>query len=214
MYARRGFRMSRKFSEKRAVIASHNSGKIHEISKLLTPYQIITVSASELGLPEPEENGQTFIENAEIKARTSAKGSGLVAIADDSGLVIPALGGDPGIYSARWAVGSDGKGGNFSYAIKKIKNSLKRTCATTESHKAYFVCALSLCWPDDFIISFEGYVHGKLTFPARGNKGFGYDPIFLPENHQLTFGEMDPIEKHKISHRADAFKKLAGHCFN
>jgi XTP/dITP diphosphohydrolase len=206
--------MARKLQEKKAVIASHNMGKVSEISELLSLYKITTVSAGELNLPEPEENGQTFIENAEIKARASAKGSGLVALADDSGLVVPILDGQPGIYSARWAADPRGKGGNFSYAIEKIKFAIKKTGNDVSGQQAYFVCALSLCWPDDYILSFEGYIQGTLTFPPRGNKGFGYDPIFLPENNSLTFGEMSPVEKHKISHRADAFKKLAGHCLN
>ena len=204
----------RKFSEKRVIIASHNPGKVPEIQQLLSSYEIKTISALELGLPEPEETGQTFIENAEIKARASAKGSGLVALADDSGLVIPTLGGEPGIYSARWATDSSGKRGNFSYAIKKIKSAIEKKGASVNTQKAYFVCALSLCWPDDFIVSVEGYVHGTLTFPPRGDKGFGYDPIFLPKNHKLTFGEMDPITKSKINHRSDAFKKLSGSYFN
>ena len=206
--------MTRKFIENSAVIASHNPGKVHEISKLLVPHGIATISAGELCLPEPEENGQTFIENAEIKALAAAKESGLPALADDSGLVIPILGGDPGIYSARWTLDSNGKSGNFASAIKKIQRSIQKIGATSEGQKAYFACALSLCWPDEVIISFEGFVHGSLTFPPRGNKGFGYDPIFIPKNHQLTFGEMDPIKKHQISHRAEAFKKLIGRCFN
>nr|HIL77238.1 RdgB/HAM1 family non-canonical purine NTP pyrophosphatase [Rhodospirillales bacterium] len=206
--------MTQKFIENSVVSASHNLGKVSEISKLLVPLGITTISARELGLAEPDENGQTFIENAEIKALAAAKGSGLPALADDSGLVIPILGGDPGIYSARWALDPNGKGGSFTSAVKKIKHSIEKMGATSEGQKASFACALSLCWPDEVIISFEGFVHGSLTFPPRGNKGFGYDPIFIPENHQLTFGEMDPIEKHQISHRAQAFKKLIGLCFN
>ena len=206
--------MKRKFVERHAVIASHNLGKINEISKLLVPYNITTVSAKELGFPEPEETGQTFIENAEIKARAASTGSGLPALADDSGLVIPILGGDPGIFSARWALEPNGKSSSFTEAGKKIKRAIKKTGAASEGQKASLVCALSLCWPDGVILSFEGIIHGSLTFPPRGNKGFGYDPNFIPENRQLTFGEMDQIEKHQISHRANAFKKLIEHCFN
>jgi XTP/dITP diphosphohydrolase len=205
--------MKRKFIEPSAVIASHNPGKVSEISKLLVPYNITTLSAKELRLPEPEENGQTFIENAEIKARTASTGSGLPALADDSGLVIPVLDGSPGIFSARWALEPNGKS-NFTRAIKKIKRAIKKTGGASEGQKASLVCALSLCWPDGVIVSFEGIIQGSLVFPPRGNKGFGYDPIFIPENRQLTFGEMDQIEKHQISHRANAFKKLIEHCFN
>jgi XTP/dITP diphosphohydrolase len=206
--------MKRKLIERTAVIASHNLGKVAEISKLLIPYEITTISAGELGLPEPEENGHTFIENAEIKASAASTGSGLPALADDSGLVIPILGGDPGIFSARWALAPNSKKGDFTKAIKRIERAIKKTSAACEGQKASFVCALSLCWPDGVIISFEGVIYGSLTFPPRGNKGFGYDPIFIPENRQLTFGEMDQMEKHQISHRAHAFTKLIEHCFN
>jgi XTP/dITP diphosphohydrolase len=206
--------MKRKFVEQRLVIASHNLGKVNEISKLLAPYKITTIPAGTLGLPEPEENGQTFVENAEIKALSASTRSSLPALADDSGLVIPVLNGDPGIFSARWALEPNGKSGNFMKAIKKIKRAIEKTGATYDGQKASLVCALSLCWPDGVVVSFEGVIYGSLTFPPRGDKGFGYDPIFIPKNRQLTFGEMNQTEKHQISHRADAFKKLIGHCFN
>jgi XTP/dITP diphosphohydrolase len=206
--------MKRKFVERRVVIASHNRGKVDEISKLLVPYNITTLSAKELGLPEPEENGQTFIENAEIKARAASMGAALPALADDSGLVIPILGGDPGIFSARWALEPDGKSSDFTKAIRKIKHAIKKAGVAPEGQKASLVCALSLCWPDGIVVSFEGVIHGSLAFPPRGNKGFGYDPIFIPENRKLTFSEMDQIEKHQISHRSKAFKKFIEHCFN
>ena len=206
--------MERKFIERSILIASHNLGKVNEISKLLVPYKVTTVSARELGLPEPEETGQTFIENAKIKALAASTGSGLPALADDSGLVIPILNGDPGIFSARWALQPDGKNSNFTDAIKKIKRAIKKTGANAGGQEASFVCALSLCWPDGVIVSFKGVIRGSLAFPPQGNKGFGYDPIFIPEKRQLTFGEMDQVEKHQISHRAIAFKKLIEHCFH
>ena len=206
--------MKRKFIERTLIIASHNFGKVEEIGKLLVPYKVRTLSARELSLPEPEENGQTFIENAEIKARSASEGSGFPALADDSGLRIPVLGGDPGIFSARWALSTSGKSNDFTAAITKIERAIKKIEPTSTGQKASFICALSLCWPDGDIVSFEGVIHGTLTFPPRGNKGFGYDPIFVPEDRQLTFGEMDQIEKHQISHRSIAFKKLIKHCFN
>ena len=206
--------MKRKFTEQSIVIASHNRGKVVEISKLLVPYKINTISAKELDLPEPEENGHTFIENAEIKARSASSRSGLAALADDSGLVVPVLGGDPGILSARWALSSSGTFSDFTLAIHKINRAIKKIGLTPENQEASFVCALSLCWPDGVVISFEGIINGSLTFPPRGNKGFGYDPIFIPKNHQLTFGEMNQVKKHQISHRAQAFEQLIGHCFS
>ncbi|MEE2998584.1 MAG: RdgB/HAM1 family non-canonical purine NTP pyrophosphatase [Pseudomonadota bacterium] len=206
--------MPRKFIEDRIVIASHNKGKVREISKLLVPHGVSPLSARQLDLPIPEENGKTFVENAEIKAIASAKSSGLPALADDSGLVIPILGGKPGIYSARWTLDGKGQNDNFDYAIRKIKDSIKKIGLNPNGQKAFFTCALSLCWPDEVMISFEGYVHGSLSFPPKGDKGFGYDPIFIPKNQKMTFGEMLPSEKHQISHRADAFNKLLECCFN
>ena len=206
--------MVRKFTEKKLVIASHNPGKVKEINDLLSQFGVEVVSAGELGLPEPIEDGDTFVANAELKARAAANGSKLPALADDSGLVVPLLDGDPGIYSARWAVNPAGSNKDFDYAMNKVRQAIEATGEKPEGQKAYFACALSLCWPDNYIETLEGTVHGSLTFPPRGAKGFGYDPIFVPINYQLTFGEMDQAEKHRISHRADAFNKLVSRCFN
>ena len=202
--------MSRQFIEPRLVIASHNPGKVREIGELLTRFNVDVVSAGELGLPEPVEDGDTFIANAEIKAREVAAGAGLPALADDSGLVVPALGGQPGIYSARWA----GPDKDFTVAMERVWRELDGG-----DPAAYFACALSLCWPDDsgdagHIETFEGTVHGKLVWPPRGDKGFGYDPMFVPNGYSETFGEFDQAKKHDISHRADAFAKLVGACFD
>ncbi len=207
--------MARKFTEKKLVIASHNPGKVIEINELLSPFGVEAISAGDLGLAEPVEDGLTFTANAEIKARAAALGSGLGALADDSGLVVPVLNGDPGIYSARWA----GESKDFDLAMNKVKQAIEAKGGTAEGQSAYFACALSLCWPktaetEDFHIeTLEGTVHGTLTFPPRGEKGFGYDPIFVPINYQLTFGEMDQTEKHQMSHRAEAFRKLVSNCF-
>lgn len=195
----------RKFTTGRLVIASHNPGKVREIAELLAPFGAQVVSAGELMLPEPEETGQSFVENAELKARAAALATGLPALADDSGLAVAALGGDPGIYSARWA----GPARDFSYAMKKIEKAL----GNSPDRRAHFVCALSLAWPDGHVESFEGFVHGKLVWPPRGNQGFGYDPMFLPNDHSETFGEMAPQAKHDISHRAAAFHLLVDACF-
>jgi XTP/dITP diphosphohydrolase len=195
----------RKFTAGRLVIASHNPGKVCEIAELLAPFGAEVVSAGELNLPEPEETGQSFVENAELKARAAAMATGLPSLADDSGLAVEALGGDPGIYSARWA----GPTKDFGYAMKKIEKAL----GASPDRRAHFVCALSLAWPDGHVESFEGFVHGTLIWPARGNQGFGYDPIFLPNGHSVTFGEMAPQEKHAISHRAEAFRQLVDACF-
>lgn len=195
----------RQFTEGRLVIASHNDGKVREIGDLLAPFGVEVSSAGELNLPEPVEDGETFIENALIKARASAQGSGLPALADDSGLSVDVLGGAPGIHSARWA----GPDKNFDDAMQKVMEAT----ADFETAKAHFVCALALCWPDGHTETFEGYVHGSLTWPPRGEKGFGYDPMFVPDGDTRTFAEMDPAEKHQISHRADAFRQLVAACF-
>ena len=206
--------MARKFTEKKLVIASHNPGKVNEINNLLSPFGVEVVSAGELGLPEPVENGDTFSVNAELKARAAAKGADLPALADDSGLVVPVLDGDPGIYSARWAENPTGSDKDFDYAMNKVRQAIETKGINPEGQNAYFACSLSLCWPDQQVETLEGTVNGSLTFPPRGEKGFGYDPIFVPINYQLTFGEMDQNEKHRISHRADAFNKLVTLCFN
>ncbi|MFC4352363.1 RdgB/HAM1 family non-canonical purine NTP pyrophosphatase [Fodinicurvata halophila] len=184
----------------RLVIASHNPGKVREIEALLTPFGIEVVSAGTLELPEPEETGHTFAENAALKAETAAESSGLAALADDSGLVVPALDGAPGIYSARWA----GPDKDFSHAMERVNREL----GESRDRHAYFVCALALARPGEEIRIFEGRVDGVLLWPPRGERGFGYDPMFLPDGRSESFGEMDPAEKHAISHRARAFRDL------
>jgi XTP/dITP diphosphohydrolase len=186
----------------RLVVASHNPGKVKEIEELIAPFGIDAIGASALGLPEPEETGASFAENAKLKAEAAMQGSGLPALADDSGLAVAALDGAPGIYSARWA----GPNKNFRIAMKRVEDEL-RTKGTRDT-RAYFVCALALAAPDAKTELFEGRVYGSLSFPPRGDKGFGYDPIFVPEGHRFTFGEMDPTKKHAISHRARAFAKF------
>ena len=188
------------------VIATHNPGKLREIRALLLPLGIECVGAEELDLPEPEETGVTFVANAELKALASADLSGLPALADDSGLAVDALHGNPGIFSARWA--EDGEGGrDFGNAMDRVWREVE-AAGPDAGHDAHFVCALSLAWPDGEIESFEGKVHGTLVWPPRGDKGFGYDPMFVAAGMDQTFGEIDPAEKHRISHRAYAFAKL------
>tara|TARA_B100000575_G_scaffold82594_1_gene64961 strand:+ start:6142 stop:6750 length:609 start_codon:yes stop_codon:yes gene_type:complete len=190
----------------RLVIASHNQGKVVEIADLLRPLEIDIVGARELGLDEPEETGQTFIENAVLKAELAAKAAQLPALADDSGLVVNALGGAPGIYSARWA----GPEKDFDQAMRRVSEALLLGSNTDRS--CSFVCALALAWPDGHTESFEGRVNGSVTWPARGKNGFGYDAIFTPLGRQQTFGEMNPSDKHAMSHRADAFAQLLSAC--
>jgi XTP/dITP diphosphohydrolase len=197
--------MSRKFQGGRLVIASHNSGKVREIGELLAPFGVQVVSAGELGLAEPEETGETFVANAELKAHAAAQASGLPALADDSGLAVVALAGAPGIYSARWA----GAAKDFGHAMAKVHTAL----GDEKDRRGRFVCALSLAWPDGHCDTFEGVVEGEIVWPPRGDGGFGYDPIFLPSGGALTFGEMEAEAKHAISHRADAFRKLVAACF-
>jgi len=193
----------------RLVVASHNPGKVREIEALLAPYDIEAVSAASLGLDEPEETGETFAQNAELKARAAARASGLPALADDSGLEVAALEGAPGVYSARWA----GPGKNFSFAMKRLENALQQAGAFTPgTRRANFTCALTLAWPDGRCETFEGKVYGTIVWPPRGEKGFGYDPVFLPEGAMQTFGEMEPQAKHAISHRARAFERFVAAC--
>ena len=187
------------------VVASHNPGKVREIAALLEPRGLSVTSAAELGLPEPEENGASFLENARIKARAAADGAAMPALADDSGLVVPALGGRPGIHSARWA----GPDRDFRKAMARVEEEL----AGTHDRSAYFVCVLCLAWPDGRARSFEGRVHGRLVWPPRGARGFGYDPIFRADGEAMTFGEMEPAQKLAISHRARAFAKLVAALF-
>lgn len=208
----------RKLEPGRLVIASHNQGKVREIVDLLGPYGIEPVSAAELDLPEPDEIGTTFIDNADLKARAAADLSGLAALADDSGLCVEALGDRPGIFSARWAladahVAAEAGPGevsgerDFDRAMRRVEEELE-ALGPDASRNAHFMCALALCWPDGHSEWFEGRVDGVLVWPPRGDKGFGYDPMFVPAGYDRTFGEMDPAEKHAISHRADAFRKL------
>lgn len=201
--------MARLFNDEKLIVASHNKGKLVEIADLLTRFDVETVGADELGLPEPEETGETFIANAELKALASATAAGLPALADDSGLAVDALDGAPGIYSARWAQTANGR--DFDFAMHKVEMALNRKPDALRT--ARFICALSLAWPDGHVESFEGKVDGTLVWPMRGKNGFGYDPVFLPEGGDLTFGEMQPAAKHAMSHRADAFEQLVGGCF-
>jgi XTP/dITP diphosphohydrolase len=195
--------VSRKLGPGKLVVASHNSGKVREIAPLLAPFGVETVSAASLGLPEPPETGTSFAANAELKARAAADLSGLAAIADDSGLCVDALNGEPGIYSARWA----GPEKDFSLAMRLVEQHL-REAGPEAGRDAHFICALAVAWPDGDIASFEGRVDGSLVWPPRGGRGFGYDPIFVPLGGTQTYGEIDPEEKHATSHRARAFTKL------
>ena len=194
---------SRKLEAGKLVVASHNPGKAKEIAALLGPHGIEPVSAASLGLPEPDETGTTFAANAELKALLAADLSGMPALADDSGLCVEALGLEPGIFSARWA----GPDKDFGLAMRLVEEHLERA-GPEAGRGAHFMCALAVAWPDGHIESFEGRVDGVLVWPPRGSHGFGYDPMFLPNGYQETFGEMDPDAKHRISHRAAAFGKL------
>lgn len=193
----------RKLAPGRLVIASHNPGKVREIGELLGPYGIEPVSAATLNLPEPDETGTTFIANAELKALAAADLSGLPALADDSGLCVDALNGDPGIFSARWA----GPGKDFALAMRLVHEAIEAK-GPEAGRDAHFICALALAWPDGHVEAFEGRVNGSIVWPPRGDRGFGYDPIFVPRGHSMTFAEMDPAAKHAMSHRADAFAQM------
>lgn len=197
--------MPRRFTGNDLIIASHNPGKVVEIRDLLRPWSVQVRSSGELGLPEPEETGTSFVANAELKARDASLRSGLPALADDSGLAVHALGGEPGIYSARWG----GPTKDFAAAMARVHRELGDAADRT----AHFVSALALAWPDGHCETFEGRVDGTLVWPSRGSRGFGYDPMFVADGRTLTFGEMEPDEKHAISHRADAFAKLIAGCF-
>ena len=192
------------------VVASHNPGKVREIGDLVRPFGVETISAAELDLPEPEETERTFVGNARLKARAAAEASGLPALADDSGLAVEALGGDPGIYSARWAETPQGR--DFGHAMRTVWDKLEALGAP-EPRRAAFVCALTLAWPDGHDETFLGTCAGRLVWPPRGDRGFGYDPIFIPEGEAITFGEMEPVRKHAMSHRAAAFRQLVDACF-
>ena len=191
----------------RLVIATHNAGKLREIAALMEPLGISCVGAEELDLPEPEEIGNNFVDNADLKAREAADLSGLPALSDDSGLCVDALHGMPGIFSARWAEDKEGNR-NWHRAMEKVWREVEAT-EPDAAPAAHFVCVLAIAWPNDGQVeNFEGRVDGTLTWPPRGDKGFGYDPIFVPAGHDVTFGEMDPARKHQISHRADACRTL------
>lgn len=198
--------MPRRFPGGKLVLASHNQGKLREIRELLAPFNADVISAGELGLPEPEETGLSFVANAELKALAAAMGAQMIALSDDSGLAVDALNGAPGIYSARWA----GPEKDFELAMRKIQANMGDSPVKT----ARFICALTLAWPDGHCETVEGKVEGTLTFPPRGSHGFGYDPIFIPNGYDITFGEMDPAKKHEMSHRADAFRKLVAASFS
>jgi XTP/dITP diphosphohydrolase len=209
--------MSRKLSGGSLVIATHNAGKLKEISALLDPYGLKCLSAGALGLPEPEETGTTFVENALIKARSAAEASQMPALADDSGLSVEALGGRPGVYTADWAERQwfEGEPGRDWYmAMGKVEGMLQQLGPDTE-RTAAFHCVLAVAWPDGEYATYEGSCPGALTWPPRGELGFGYDPVFIPSAREgsETFAEIDPAEKHAISHRADAFAKLVADQF-
>ncbi|MCP8938043.1 RdgB/HAM1 family non-canonical purine NTP pyrophosphatase [Alsobacter sp. SYSU M60028] len=206
--------MARQLAGK-VVIATHNSGKLREMRELLAPHGVEAVSAGELGLPEPDETGDSFLANARIKASAAADATGLPAIADDSGLCVAALEGAPGIYSARWA----GPDKDFAHAMRTVEDAVRDKGG--DDRRAWFVSALCVAWPDGHVEEFEGRVDGVLVWPPRGDAGFGYDPAFLPEGHSRTFGEMTSDEKHGLpprglglSHRARAFLMLASACLN
>ncbi len=193
----------RKLNEKQIVLASHNKGKLKEIGHLLKPFGISVISASDLGLNEPEETENTYAGNARIKAHFAAKASGKPALSDDSGFSVEILDGAPGVYSADWAETSNGR--NFSMAMSKVWDKIQHA---EKPCRAKFCCTLCLAWPDGHDELFEGSINGEIAWPPRGNNGFGYDPMFIAEGMHQTFGEMLPTDKHLISHRADAFKKL------
>lgn len=197
--------MNRKLDGAKLVLASHNAGKLKEIAALVAPFGIEAISAASLGLPEPAETEDSFAGNARIKAHAAAIGSGLPALADDSGLCIDALGGDPGVYTADWAETPEGR--DWELAMRKAEDCL-RALGPDAPRGAEFVCTLAVAWPDGSDMLFEGRVRGQMVWPPRGELGFGYDPVFVPDGHAQTFAEMDPVAKHAISHRAQAFALL------
>lgn len=202
--------MSRRLAGGRLVVASHNAGKVREIGDLLRPFGIETVSAGDLGLPVPDETEETFEGNARIKAHAAASAANLPALADDSGLAIDALGGAPGVRSADWAETPAGR--DFDRAMRLVRERTEAS-GSKPPHSARFLCCLCLAWPDGHDEVFLGKVEGRLDWPPRGEHGFGYDPIFIPTGDTRTFGEMEPQEKHGMSHRADAFRQLVAACF-
>lgn len=202
--------MSRKFAGGTLVLATHNRGKLEEIEDLLQPFGVSVVSAGDLGLPEPAETENSFVGNARIKAHAASSATGLPALADDSGITIDALGGDPGVRTADWAETAGGR--DFGMAMRLTWDKLEAARASYP-RRAQFRCALVLAWPDGHDEVFEGAMPGQIVWPMRGDQGHGYDPIFQPDGHLVTFGEMDRWEKNRISHRADAFRKLIAECF-
>ncbi len=212
----------RQLSEKTIVVASHNSGKVREINELITPFGFEAKSAAELNLPEPVEDGDTFEANALIKAQSAVSATGLPALSDDSGLCVDALGGSPGIYTADWAEKPDGSGRDFDYAMQKVEDAMQKENANTVKQRTgRFVAVLCMAWPDGHHEFFRGEVEGQLVWPPRGDIGFGYDPVFMPDGFDQTFGEMPAGEKHGweagrgdlgLSHRARAFAKFATQC--
>lgn len=202
--------MTRAFEGDRLLVATHNRGKLEEIADLLLPYGVSVVGAAEMNLPEPEETGTRFVENARIKAHAAARATGMPALSDDSGIEIDALGGAPGVYTADWA--ETGSGRDFVMAMTRAHDALLE-CGTPEPWTARFCCTLVLAWPDGHDEVFPGTMEGRVVWPMRGGQGHGYDPIFQPTGYSVTFGEMDRWEKNRISHRADAFRKLVKGCF-
>jgi XTP/dITP diphosphohydrolase len=202
--------MARRFRDSKLVVASHNAGKVREIGALLRPFGVETVSAGDLGLPVPAETEETFEGNARIKSHAAARASGLPALADDSGIAVEALGGAPGVHTADWAETQAGR--DYMLAMRRAWDALE-ALAAPEPRRARFVCCLSLAWPDGHDETFVGTASGRLVWPPRGERGFGYDPMFVPDGHRQTFGEMAPEGKHAISHRADAFRRLVAACF-
>jgi len=207
--------MARKLGSEKLVIATHNAGKLKEISALLAPHGIDCVSAGELGLPEPEETGTTFVENALIKARAAADAAKLPALADDSGLSVAGLDGRPGVYTADWAQRQwfEGKPGRDWFMAMGKAEGMLQALGPDADRDCWFSCVLAIAWPDGECATYEGRVNGTFLWPPRGEKGFGYDPVFLPLGRSRTFAEIDPDEKHSISHRADAFAKLVADQF-
>ena len=201
--------LPRRFADKKLVIASHNKGKLKEMVALMAPLGIEVVLAGDLGLPEPDETEDSYIGNAKLKAVAAAKAANLPALADDSGLSVDALGGAPGIFSARWADKGDDGERDFNIGMDRVLKEL----SPHPNRRARFVSALALCWPDGHCELFQGEIEGEIIHEKRGNRGFGYDPIFRPIGYDITFGEMDPQEKHEVSHRAESFRQLMAACF-
>ena len=198
--------MTRRLTDKKLIVASHNPGKVREIADLIAPYDLEAISAAALNLEEPEETEPTFIANALIKAHAAAKAAHLPALSDDSGLCVDALNGDPGVLSARWA----GPSKDFALAMRNVNDRI----GNSPNRNAHFVCALAIAWPDGHSETFEGKVAGCLVWPPRGALGFGYDPMFIPDGYDQTFGEMNPAQKHAMSHRARAFAKFVEACLD